>query len=345
MNTTITPEIASFAEAVRDALHDLPAEERDELTDGLEADLAEAYAEDLQRELPDPVDYATELRNAAGLPKSEPDRGVRPSIADSARRVRADLGAAVRGNPTLSAAADFLVTLRPVWWVARAWVAAWLVAAFFGLESGVLPTSPVMLVVLGVFVLVSVQWGRGRWTFTGLSPLVVVGNALAVVLLVPVVAIAGDQYASATGGDVYADSYPSASAGLMMDGMAVRNVYAYDAKGRPLSDVQLFDEQGRPLEVLLDPISDECEDAECRSGYRVDPDGSAAQVSPGRLTNGRSVLNVFPLSLVPMRWDEQDGRRTPAGDAVTPPPPFDRVPGVDRLEGVEDEQKVAPSNE
>jgi hypothetical protein len=71
MNMTITPQIASFAEAVRDALYDLPDEERDELTGGLEADLAEEYAEGHARDLPDPVEYATELRDAAGLPKGE----------------------------------------------------------------------------------------------------------------------------------------------------------------------------------------------------------------------------------------------------------------------------------
>ena len=66
--STVTPEIVEFAQGVRAALADLPAEEVDDLTEGLEADLAEAYAEDLQRELPDPAAYATELRAAAGLP-------------------------------------------------------------------------------------------------------------------------------------------------------------------------------------------------------------------------------------------------------------------------------------
>ena len=64
----MAPEIVTFAEGVRAALADLPAEEVDDLTEGLEADLAESLAEDLRRTLPDPVAYAAELRLAAGLP-------------------------------------------------------------------------------------------------------------------------------------------------------------------------------------------------------------------------------------------------------------------------------------
>ena len=40
--STVTPEIVEFAQGVRAALADLPAEEVDDLTEGLEADLAEA---------------------------------------------------------------------------------------------------------------------------------------------------------------------------------------------------------------------------------------------------------------------------------------------------------------
>ena len=136
--STVTPEIATFAQGVRAALADLPADEVDDLTDGLEADLAEAYAEDLQRELPDPSAYAAELRLAAGLPV----RGRRPSRAAlrhrrrTARHPRAIIGIAIRRNPALSAIAEFLVVLRPAWWVFRAWLATWLVAAFFGSEQG-----------------------------------------------------------------------------------------------------------------------------------------------------------------------------------------------------------------
>ena len=64
ITTTPTDE---FAAKVREALSDLPPDELDELTDGLEADLAER-AEESGLELGDPSAYAEELRAAAGYP-------------------------------------------------------------------------------------------------------------------------------------------------------------------------------------------------------------------------------------------------------------------------------------
>ena len=239
--STVAPEIAKFAQGVRAALADLPADEVDELTDGLEADLAEAYAEDLQRELPDPSAYAAELRLAAGLPvRTKVKHGVFAGIGDSLRDTRRDIGIAISHNPTLSSIADFLVTLRPVWWVLRAWLATWLVAAFFGSERGYW-FDGIFWVVLAVFVAISVQWGRGEWRGKGLAPLIVLGNVFAVVALLPALAAAdswgGGYY------EVYPDG-PAESVGMSLDNQSVTNIFAYDANGKPLKNVQLFDQSG-----------------------------------------------------------------------------------------------------
>ncbi len=182
--STVTPEIVEFAQGVRAALADLPAEEVDDLTEGLEADLAEAYAEDLQRELPDPAAYATELRAAAGLPQrvKGPRSGVFAGLSAGWKDTRADLKVAIRRNPVLASAADFLVSLRPVWWITRAWLAAWLVAAFFGNERGY-GMAGTWWLVFAAFVVVSVQWGRGRWHGNGVPTLIAIGNVIAVVAL------------------------------------------------------------------------------------------------------------------------------------------------------------------
>ena len=45
----VTSEITEFARRVRDQLADLPAEDIDDLTDGLEADMAEAFADSPRR--------------------------------------------------------------------------------------------------------------------------------------------------------------------------------------------------------------------------------------------------------------------------------------------------------
>lgn len=329
---TVTPEIAAFAAGVRAALADLPAEERDELTEGLELDLAEAYAEDLARELPDPAAYAEELRTAAGLPRRAP---ARRGVADVWRSTRRDLEAVVRRSPALSAVAEFLAVVRPVWWIVRAWVAVWLLQAVFGAENGVVPTSGWLLVLLAL-VVVSVQWGRGRWTFRGLAPLLVVGNVAAAILVLPVGAMA-------TSHDPYVEYVDDMGGydmqGLTMNGTAVRNVFAYDAEGEPLEGVQLFDQDGRPLEVLLDPQVDEFYDGEGRTGLRMSEDGTYEQVVPAVLANGRSLFNVFPLSLVPVVHDEM-GNAVPSDEPATAPPaPFATAPEVVKP------PKVAQSNE
>ncbi|TFD05650.1 hypothetical protein E3T29_13490, partial [Cryobacterium sp. TMT1-66-1] len=100
--TATTPQsIRDFALAVRAALNDLPADDVDDLTDGLEADLTEQAADvdagDAAApgfDLGDPVAYADELRGAAGLPV----RGATPEArVPRLRRLRTRVGAARAG--------------------------------------------------------------------------------------------------------------------------------------------------------------------------------------------------------------------------------------------------------
>ncbi len=321
--STVTPEIARFAQGVRAALADLPADEVDDLTEGLEADLAEAYAEDLQRELPDPSAYAAELRLAAGLPvRSKSKAGILSAIGESLGDTRRDIGIAIGRNPTLSGIADFLVTLRPVWWVLRAWLALWLVAAFFGSEEGYWFGGTGWFFVLPVFVAISVQWGRGQWSAKRITPVILLGNVFAVLALLPVMA-AADSYDNG-----YYDSYseePSESVGMTLDGASITNIFAYGADGKPLTNVQLFDQAGRPLVPHLDIYRDECADAECVYGA----DGSSP--APVLLETGASVRNVYPLSFVQGVIDEMGLVVAPSDPQAAPKaaePPFLKVPAV-----------------
>ena len=61
-------EVRAFVARVREHLGDLDAEEQQELTIGLEADLTDLVAERGPEALGDPVVYARELRTAAGHP-------------------------------------------------------------------------------------------------------------------------------------------------------------------------------------------------------------------------------------------------------------------------------------
>ena len=336
--STVTPEIVEFAQGVRAALADLPAEEVDDLTEGLEADLAEAYAEDLQRELPDPAAYATELRAAAGLPMRTKAAkvGVLSGLTQGWRDTRADIAIAIRRNPALASAAEFLVSLRPVWWVTRAWLAAWLVAAFFGNERGFGMAGTWWLVLIA-FVVISVQWGRGRWHGKAVPALIAIGNVVAVVVLLPVMAATDDARSSAgdfdrgfqSGVDATVNDAPPD--GLTFRGQPVTNIYPYDATGKLMTNVQLFNQDGKPLE----PYASRSDDDACAA------DDCSTLWQPGQLETGQPVFNVFPLGTVAAEWDDETQRTIPKQGAfsVVPKAPFLKVPAVQTPE------KVAKSND
>jgi hypothetical protein len=279
--STVTPEIARFAEGVRAALADLPADEVDDLTEGLEADLTESLAEDLRRTLPDPAAYAAELRLAAGLPGRTAERGALAGLTGTWRGARAGVADAIGRNPALAAVADFLTVLRPAWWIVRAWLATWLLAAFFGMENSYW-FDGAWWIVFAASVVVSVQWGRGHWAFPGLRGLIVAGNLIAVVALLPVLA-AADSGGYET---YYSEPSPDVSQGLSMDGQPIENIYAYDASGHPLKGVQLFDVDGKPLEP-----------------YR-DVDVTSLLQTPATLETGAKAYNVYPLAVTRVIWDE-----------------------------------------
>jgi hypothetical protein len=328
--STVTPEIAEFAQGVRAALADLPAEEVDDLTEGLEADLAEAYAEDLQRELPDPAAYASELRAAAGLPvRTKARTGVFSGLAQGWKDTRADITIAIRRNPALASAVDLLGELRPVWWVARAWLAAWLVAAFFNNDRGYGMAGTWWLVLIA-FVIISVQWGRGRWHGAGVPALIAVGNVVAVVALLPVLAAADDgdgrQYGAGFEDGLNAAQQDPPNDGLSFNGHPIENVYPYDAKGRPLSNVQLFDVDGKPLVPFRNP------------------EVTSLLQAPARLETGVEAYNVYPLNITKVIYNE-------AGELVPDPhPDVDKVKAYTngpfvKVPAVQTPEKVAKSNE
>lgn len=316
--STVTPEIVTFAQGVRAALADLPADEVDDLTEGLEADLAEAYAEDLQRELPDPAAYAAELRLAAGLPvRSKTKQGLLSGLGDGMRDTKRDIGIAIRRNPALAGIADFLVTLRPAWWLVRAWVAYEVIALLGGTRDSVVPTEFVLWMVLAAFVVVSVQWGRGRWRFRGLGPIIVVGNVVAAVLLIPMISAAESH----SGEVYYTDSYEEPDlTGLYLNGQPVTNLFGYGADGKLLESFQVFDQDGKPVTTSV-PGGNGCLDPDCNeTGFWT----------PSYLETGQTAWNVFPMRMVGMIFNEQTGmdEPDPAAKAQDREPPFVKVPAV-----------------
>ncbi len=306
--TLASPAIAEFAAAVRAALSDLSPDEIDDLTDGLEADLTDRLADGDAAELGDPLAYAEELRAAAGLPHRSTKR---PRIAVDFAALRTapavvarDVKALVARTPWLGRLAGFLVALRPVWWVFRAVLVTSIATIFVG-------GAPVngFNVLFGIAVLiVSVQFGRGRWLpFAWMKALLLAANIILAIAAPFVIASWAGQLNDATSAQQYLDdtSNFADTSGLAYDGNQVSNIFAYDAQGNPLTDVQLFDQDGRPLDVSGDPTSPTLED------------GQPGILVPSQQVPGRLGWNVYPLGHVSADDLTDDGA---IKHSVTPTP-------------------------
>ena len=103
------PEVTAYLAAVRSALADVPADERDELLADVEASLLESEGETLSRP---PEAFAAELRDAAGLASP---RQATPGALASLQMWLA------KGR--VKEVLQLLRELAPIWWLARAYVA------------------------------------------------------------------------------------------------------------------------------------------------------------------------------------------------------------------------------
>lgn len=326
--TDLHPETTAFLATVRAHLSDLPEEERDELLDGLEADLSEQLAEG--GTLPDPDGYAAELRAAAGLPAGPAAKArrrrkpIKGQLAGAPDDLRARWLELTRHNDLTRTSWSLLETLRPAWWVLRAWVAVTLVDVMSGGYENVtlVPSLGASLVgpaVLVVAIVVSTLIGLGRlWPGSGpdrtlLARLVLAGlNVFAV--LVPF----SFHYAGSRP-EIYRPTYARAVTVengppvLRLGRDVVRNVYAYDAAGQPLQGVQLYDQEGRPIAVA--------------------PQSSMGRGAQREVTcpwfNGTTPLfNVFPLPQRSQRYGTCLGHPDPAkvGAQAFQEPPLASVP-------------------
>lgn len=313
ITTTVHDDIRAFAAAVRSHLDDLPADEVDDLLDGLEADLSDQASEAGDDfELPDATTYAAELRAAAGLPeRTTVSRGGRPSIVQMIRNGWIETGASVRSSPVGAWVLDFFASLRPVWWLLRG--VTWYLAAYVMLltfvpsrtYNGLLGAVFALNGNLGAWtallglLLLSVQWGRGRWVPWGgvrvLRTVASVGAILALPVLVGLYSSALSQISTDSGPD-YASYIPP---GLSVDGQRVRNIYAFDADGNPIPTVQLFDQDGNALRTVGRDVNGAPVDSYFYGGGGPVP---VPYVIPG----GSDAWNVYPLREIPAgvsTWD------------------------------------------
>lgn len=258
-------EARGYSAAVRAELADLPVEVVEELTGGLEADLAELAAETstpLLDRLGSPRSYADELRSSAGLPGPGAGAAATPERAGLWARAtagaREDVQHAVvhlRSRRWWPGFVERAQLVRPAWWLVRGAVGAWLVVrVFFGGGAGL---GGSLLVVAGA--VASLELGRRRLAVRWQRSLLVAGNVLAVLVLPFAVSSLTSSYpVYVDAGYASSDSSGAAemSRGVWSDGQVVTNIYPYDAQGQPLTGVQLLDDYGRPLVTSTGDKSD-----------------------------------------------------------------------------------------
>jgi hypothetical protein len=104
--------------------------------------------------------------------------------------------------------------------------------------------------------------------------------------------------------------------GLKVNGRMVRQVFAYDAQGNPLTGVQLYDGRGNPLEIHPDYAF-------------LEAGRPGQQVGYAWVNGNRQQHNVFPLAYrTQRRWSQVDGAWTSDNPPVVPPHPLAVVPPV-----------------
>ena len=329
MTTTldVNPAVADFASAVRRSLSDLGADIVDELTDGLEADLADKLADGA--DLGDPAAYAAELRAAAGLEARR-----RSGLGD---RVRADLAASrealapLVSHPVVVETKAFFVSLRPVWWLLRG-------LALFSVFNDFVPVprNPAAFALLVAALVLSVQWGRGRWLPWRWSRGAVIVLSVLALLVLP--ALASTTMSRLTFQDTF---YPEdyLPTGLNFGGEPIVNVFAYGADGEPLEDVRLYDQDGDPLSTIDETYGQEF--VEQWTG-----NGESSVLVPSDRVGGSAGWNVYPYEVVKHEVLEDNNWTVPGWAKRSPAtPPFASVQQLLGYEAPTDEPTGEPDAE
>ena len=265
--TAVPPEVTQYLAAVRAALDDLPATERDDLLAEVEPSLLDAASEtggNVSARLGPAEDFAAELRTAAGL--QLPPGGVdeEPRLLLVARRLVRD--PRVRD----------LRRLAPIWWVVRGYlvVAAIALAAGAGwsLRYFLVPhvgTAWLGLLVIAAAVALSI-WIGLRTTRT--TRVVALANVALLGLTIPLLSHFQHRQLPVR---VATLTLYQPTQGLEYNGAPVGNIYPFSREGRLLHDVLLYTGAGTPLDA---------------PGVAIDPQRRVL-----RTKSGKQILNAYPI--------------------------------------------------
>jgi hypothetical protein len=265
--TAVPPEVSDYLAAVRAALDDLPATERDDLLAEVEPSLLDAASEtggNVSARLGPAEDFAAELRSAAGLQVMPRRMGPEPRLLVTARRLVRD--------PRVQE----LRRLAPIWWVVRAYLFVAAIALAAGASWSLryvfvphLTTAWLGLLVIASAVALSIWIGLQTPRATHL---VVLGNLVLLGLAIPVVSHFRHHQLPVQVVEV--TSYMP-DQGLTLDGVPVNNIYPFSRNGRLLHDVLLYTGAGVPLDA---------------GGASIDPQRRVL-----RTKSGKQIFNAYPI--------------------------------------------------
>jgi hypothetical protein len=298
---TVPALVAAYADSVRRELQDLPAGDVEDLTEGLEADLMEQFEESGAVPALSPAAYAAELRSSAGLPErnvSGPaSKG--PGLRDSFRKAGTDFLARVQANPVSNAVLEFLIKLRPVWWLLRAWAIFQILTVPFLGTSGYIPRGFTSWVFLLVLIVLSVRWGSSPAPVKTVPRRTLKAINIVCVAFMVIMAPFIISHALTPPNNFPLNSYvPAYSPGLSVNGSPVEHVFVYDKDGHLLRDVRFFNESGYPLDMPL-------------------PDGLTA---PDQLPAGLMPGEPFDPNPVPGEFGQAVPSAEPTPSAPAPSP-------------------------
>jgi YD repeat-containing protein len=196
---------------------------------------------------------------------------------------------------------DFLPTLRPAWWVVRAWVLVRALEIWTGYgntwhQYALIPkvhdSRTIGFVVLAVAIPVSVYLGRRGFRGGRQRGLMIAGEAalglFAFAIVVNSLADA-NRDADGTRPVAYTGGFAT-QPGLSENGTPITNLYVYDKDGKLVDGAFVYDQYGRPVSVARPDGND----------------GNGIGVNLWVDANGNPVINRYPQQLMQAQLDGAD---------------------------------------
>ncbi|MEV4344404.1 hypothetical protein AB0J83_08000 [Actinoplanes sp. NPDC049596] len=328
MNITAQDEIAEYVAGVRAALADLPEPLREELLEDLPEHLAEVRAEgsgSLVERLGTPGAYAAELRATAGFVGGFPDPP--PGKWVTAAEIRAKVmpvldKADVRVGPLIGypRASEFLVLLRPAWWVLRGYLVAMALAMILDDNTGnpgLLPriggSDIIAIILLALCVGGSILLGKRGFQLSQ-WPRYALYSATTVLVIF---GLAGFTTADTSVRDPGFDGVSSYEGNPYSN---INDLFVYDEQGKLVPNARIFDQNGEPLQLgggwCSDPDTGETTHTRnmgypyCPRDAPFGPTPSAAVPTPSAAVPSPSAAVPSPSAAVP----------SPSGTSPAPKP-------------------------